>query len=255
MLFKGVATAMVTPIHNDKIDYDKLSELIDRQLEAGVDAIVICGTTGESPTIFDDEKKELFEKSVQITAGRVPLIAGTGTNNTAHIIRFCEYAQTAGADGFLINNPYYNKSSDEGIIANYEAISNTVDRPIIVYNVPSRTGKNISANLAMAVQDQACRRFQGSERRHFADCGNHCEKAGSRGRLFRQRRPNAAHPCARRHGRDLHEFPISRPSFAAKSSTDSLRATLKARAKNSSSCSACSRRCSATAIRFRSRPQ
>lgn len=149
MLFKGVATAMVTPIHNDKIDYDKLSELIDRQLEAGVDAIVICGTTGESPTIFDDEKKELFHKSVQITAGRVPLIAGTGTNNTAHIIKFCEYAQEAGADGFLINNPYYNKSSDEGIIANYEAISKTVDRPIIIYNVPSRTGKNITANLAM----------------------------------------------------------------------------------------------------------
>lgn len=149
MLFKGVATALVTPIHNDKIDYDKLNELIQIQINAGVNALVICGTTGESPTILDDEKEELFKKSVEFADGKIPVIAGTGTNNTSHIIKFCEYAQKAGADGFLINNPYYNKSSNEGIIANYEAISQNVDRPIIVYNVPSRTGKNISADLAI----------------------------------------------------------------------------------------------------------
>ncbi len=149
MLFKGVATALVTPMQDDKINYDKLGQLIEMQIKAGIDAVVICGTTGEAPTIYDEEKKELFEKSVEFADNRIPVIAGTGTNNTSHIIHLCDYAQKAGADGFLINNPYYNKSSDEGIIANYEAISKNVDKPIIIYNVPSRTGKNISADLAI----------------------------------------------------------------------------------------------------------
>ena len=149
MLFKGVCTALVTPMTENGINYDKLEELINWQIAEGVDAILLSGTTGEAPTITDEEKKELFKKGVEIVNKRVPFIAGTGTNNTAHIIRLCEYASEAGADGFLINNPYYNKSSDEGIIANYEAISATVDKPIIVYNVPSRTGKNIDIGLAL----------------------------------------------------------------------------------------------------------
>ena len=149
MLFKGVCTALVTPMTENGINYDKLEELINWQIEEGVDAILLSGTTGEAPTITDEEKMEMFKKGVEIVNKRVPFIAGTGTNNTAHIIRLCEYASLAGADGFLINNPYYNKSSDEGIIANYEAISATVDKPIIVYNVPSRTGKNIDIGLAL----------------------------------------------------------------------------------------------------------
>ncbi len=150
MLFKGVCTALVTPFtEDDRIHYDKLAELIDWQIQEGVDAILLCGTTGEAPTISDEEKKELFKKGVEMVAGRVPFIAGTGTNNTSHIIKLCNYADEAGADGYLINNPYYNKSSDEGIIANYEAISKNVDKPIIIYNVPSRTGKNIEVNLAL----------------------------------------------------------------------------------------------------------
>lgn len=149
MLFKGVCTALITPLSNDKIDYDTMEKLIDWQIDQGVDAILLCGTTGEAPTITDEEKKEMFNKGAQIVNKRVPFIAGTGTNNTSHIIKLCDYAAEAGADGFLINNPYYNKSSDEGIIANYEAISANVDKPIIVYNVPSRTGKNIGVNLAL----------------------------------------------------------------------------------------------------------
>lgn len=149
-IFNGVATALVTPFdENGKINVEKLEELINFQIDSGVNGLVIAGTTGEAPTVEDDEKEELFKVSGEIIAGRIPFIAGTGTNNTAHIIKLSEYAEKHGADALLINNPYYNKSSDEGIYASYEAISDAVDLPIIVYNVPSRTGKNISAELAI----------------------------------------------------------------------------------------------------------
>ncbi len=149
-LFKGICTALITPFdENDRINYDKLKELIDEQISAGVTGLVISGTTGEAPTILDDEKEELFKKSYEFIDGRACFIAGTGTNNTSHIIKLMEYAAKANADAVLINNPYYNKSSDEGIYKSYEAISDAVDMPIIVYNVPSRTGKNISADLAV----------------------------------------------------------------------------------------------------------
>ncbi|MBE6037852.1 MAG: 4-hydroxy-tetrahydrodipicolinate synthase [Anaerofustis stercorihominis] len=149
MTFQGVCTALITPFINDRIDYESLHRLIDFQVESGVDAIVITGTTGEAPTIDDEEKAELFRIAGEMIDGRVTFIAGTGTNNTRHVIRLCEYAQDAGADGFLINNPYYNKSSDEGILRSYESIAASVDRDIILYNVPSRTGKNMSAELSL----------------------------------------------------------------------------------------------------------
>lgn len=149
-IFRGVGTALITPFDkNDNVDYKVLENLIDDQIERGVNALVICGTTGEAPTISFDEKASIFDACGKIIAGRVPFIAGTGTNNTAHILRLTEMAKKANADAVLINNPYYNKSSDEGIYKNYEAVSDNVDIPIIVYNVPSRTGKNISANLAI----------------------------------------------------------------------------------------------------------
>lgn len=147
MLFKGVATALVTPMYEDKINYDKLCELINWQIEQGINAIVLLGTTGEAPTISVEEKSEILRLGVQTADGRVPVIAGCGSNDTALSIRLCENAQKAGVDSFLINNPYYNKSSDNGIYAHYEAISDAVDKPIIVYNVPGRTGKNLSAEL------------------------------------------------------------------------------------------------------------
>ncbi|MCL1913196.1 MAG: 4-hydroxy-tetrahydrodipicolinate synthase [Eubacteriaceae bacterium] len=149
MLFRGVGTALVTPFLNGKIDYPTIEKLINRQIENGVAAIIISGTTGESPTISNEEKVELFNTSREIINGRVCYIAGTGTNNTAEVIAMTKVAKDARADGVLVNNPYYNKSSDEGVYKNYEAISDAVDIPIIVYNVPSRTGKNITAQLGL----------------------------------------------------------------------------------------------------------
>lgn len=149
MLFKGVATALVTPMNEGKINYDKLSELIDWQIKQGINALVLLGTTGEAPTVSLEEKEEILKVGVKAVSGRVPVIAGCGSNDTALSVKMCENAQKAGVDGFLINNPYYNKSSDNGIYAHYKAISDTVDKPIIVYNVPSRTGKNLSAELML----------------------------------------------------------------------------------------------------------
>lgn len=149
MIFTGVATALITPFSDDRIDYDSLEKIIDFQIKSGTDALVITGTTGEAPTIDDDEKRELFRIAGEMIDGRIPFIAGTGTNDTRHVIRLCEYAEKAGADGFLINNPYYNKSSDEGIYASFKAIADAVDKEIIVYNVPSRTGKNLSSELML----------------------------------------------------------------------------------------------------------
>ena len=149
MLFKGVGTALITPFKDYNIDFETAERLINMQIDAGTDAIVLSGTTGEAPTLDFDEKKKLFEFGREIIGGRVPMIAGTGTNNISEVIRLSEMAQKAGADGLLINNPYYNKSSDDGIIASYTAVSKEVDVPIIVYNVPSRTAKNITAEVAL----------------------------------------------------------------------------------------------------------
>ncbi len=153
MLFTGVATALITPFSGDRIDYDSLERIIDFQIHSGIDALVITGTTGEAPTIDDEEKKELFRIAGEMIDGRVPFIAGTGTNDTRHVLRLCEYAQNAGCDGFLINNPYYNKSSDEGIYQSFINIADNVDREIILYNVPSRTGKNMSAELILRLME------------------------------------------------------------------------------------------------------
>ena len=155
-IFKGVSTALVTPFdENNKVNYNVLEELINSQIENGINGLVICGTTGESPTVTDEEKDQIFKVSNEVINGRVPFIAGTGTNNTKHVLHLTEIAAKRGADAVLINNPYYNKSSDEGIYKSYEYISDRVDVPIIVYNVPSRTGKNISAiakNMADTTQ-------------------------------------------------------------------------------------------------------
>lgn len=149
-IFKGVSTALVTPFdENNKVNYNVLEQLINSQIENGINGLVICGTTGESPTVTDEEKDQIFKVAKEVINGRVPFIAGTGTNNTEHVLQLTEMAAKRGADAVLINNPYYNKSSDEGIYKSYEYISDKVDIPIIVYNVPSRTGKNISASLAI----------------------------------------------------------------------------------------------------------
>lgn len=142
-VFLGAATALVTPFHNHAIDYDAFDRLIDFQLDAGIPALVVCGTTGEASTISADEKIALFDHAVKKVAGRAKLIAGIGTNDTQKSISLAKYAEHCGADALLAVTPYYNKCTQEGLIAHYTAIAEKTELPMIVYNVPSRTGFNL----------------------------------------------------------------------------------------------------------------
>jgi len=142
-MIKGAYTALVTPFINEKINYDKMGELIEFQINEGIDGLVVCGTTGESATLSDKEKRKLIKFTVETVNGRVPVIAGTGSNDTKHAIKLSKYAERVGADGLLLVTPYYNKSSQTGLIAHFKAIAESVTCPIILYNVPSRTGVNI----------------------------------------------------------------------------------------------------------------
>ena len=145
-VFTGAAVAIITPMHADgSIDYEEMGRIIDDQIENGTDAIVICGTTGESPTMTDEEHTACIRYAVKKTAGRVPVIAGTGSNDTKYAIWLSRQAQADGADALLLVTPYYNKTSQAGLIAHYTAIADAVDLPCILYNVPSRTGCNLTA--------------------------------------------------------------------------------------------------------------
>ena len=144
VIFKGCATALVTPFTDDgNIDFEELRKLIEFQILEGVDALVICGTTGESATMSLFEKKEVIKFAVQIARKRVPIIAGTGGNNTKTCIELSKYAESIGASALLLVTPYYNKTTQAGLITHFMAISESTQLPIILYNVPSRTGINI----------------------------------------------------------------------------------------------------------------
>ena len=142
-IFTGMATAMVTPMTPEGVDYEALGRFIDFQLSQGINALVAVGTTGESATLSPDERKEVIRFTIDRVAGRVPVIAGTGTNNTQHAIEYSVDAAKAGADALLVVTPYYNKATQNGLIAHFTAIADRVDKPIILYNVPSRTGCNL----------------------------------------------------------------------------------------------------------------
>lgn len=145
VLFTGSGVAVVTPFNADEsINFNKLGELIEFQLKNNTDAIIICGTTGESSTLSDEEHKEAIKYTVNKVNRRVPVIAGTGSNDTKYAIYLSQYAQEAGADGILSVTPYYNKTSQSGLYEHFKQISNSVKIPVIIYNVPSRTGVNIS---------------------------------------------------------------------------------------------------------------
>lgn len=151
-IFKGAGVAIVTPMYEDgKVNYDKLEELLEYQIANSTDAIIICGTTGESSTLTHEEHDECIKFAVEHTAGRVPVIAGTGSNSTAEAIRLSTHAQNNGADALLLVTPYYNKATQKGLIQHYTAIANSVDLPIILYNVPSRTGVNILPQTAVTL--------------------------------------------------------------------------------------------------------
>ena len=137
--FTGSGVAIVTPFDGNKTNYDALGELIDWQVENGTDAIIICGTTGEASTMPDEEHLAAIEYTVKRVNGRVPVIAGTGSNETAHAVELSKKAEALGADGLLQVTPYYNKTTQKGLIEHFSAIANAVSIPIILYNVPGRT--------------------------------------------------------------------------------------------------------------------
>lgn len=143
LIFRGIATAMVTPMTATGVDYDALARFIDFQLEEGINALVAVGTTGESATLTPQERKEVIRFTVERVAGRVPVIAGTGTNNTQHVLEFTKSACDDGADAVLVVTPYYNKATQAGLIAHFTAVADASDKPVILYNVPSRTGCNL----------------------------------------------------------------------------------------------------------------
>ena len=146
-VFTGVCTALVTPFFEDKVNYPLVEQLLRRQIEAGVGAVVLSGTTGESPTLSDTEKFELFRRSKEFVGDRCTIIAGTGTNSTQHAIKLSQAAEHAGADALLVVSPYYNKANPEGLFAHYMSIAHAVSIPIIIYNVPSRTGVDIPVSI------------------------------------------------------------------------------------------------------------
>lgn len=146
-LFTGVCTALVTPFMDEKVNYPMLQILLRRQMDAGVSAVVLAGTTGESATLSDHEKLELFRRSKEFVGDEMKIIAGTGSNDTKHAIELSIAAQKAGADGLLVVSPYYNKATPDGLVAHYSAISDAVNIPIILYNVPSRTGLDMPVSV------------------------------------------------------------------------------------------------------------
>ena len=146
-IFRGVGTALITPMRGGKIDHDALGKLIDRQIDAGIEAIIIAGTTGEASTLTDDEREELYISAKRAISGRASLILGVGTNSTAKSLEYTKMAESVGCDGLLAVTPYYNKGTREGVYKHYESLAKSTYLPIILYNVPSRTGVNLGFNL------------------------------------------------------------------------------------------------------------
>lgn len=146
-LFSGVCTALVTPFINGAVNYPMMEQLLRRQMDAGIPAVVVAGTTGEAATLTDEEKLELFRRCKRYAGDHCKIIAGTGSNCTSHTVALSIAAQATGADGLLVVSPYYNKANNDGLLAHYQSIAHCVDIPIIVYNVPSRTGLDIPVSV------------------------------------------------------------------------------------------------------------
>ena len=149
IIFKGCGTAIITPFTNDGINYTEFEKLINYQIDNGADSIIVCGTTGESSTMSLEEKKEAIQFTIRIVNKRIPVIAGTGGNCTQSAIELTKFAEEAGADAVLVVTPYYNKTTQAGLVAHYTAIANSTNLPIIMYNVPSRTGLNITPSTCL----------------------------------------------------------------------------------------------------------
>ncbi|WP_032121556.1 4-hydroxy-tetrahydrodipicolinate synthase [Clostridium amazonitimonense] len=148
-LFKGSGVAIVTPFNERGVDFDKLKELLEWHVSSNTDAIIICGTTGEASTMSESERKEAIKFTVDVINKRIPVIAGTGNNNTKASVEMSKWAESVGVDGLLVITPYYNKTTQKGLIEHFKAISDAVNTPIILYNVPGRTGMNISPSTLL----------------------------------------------------------------------------------------------------------
>ncbi len=145
-IFKGTATALITPFKDGQVDYAALKNILEFQINGGIDALVVCGTTGEPATLDDDEHRKVVEFTIETVNHRVPVIAGTGSNNTQYAVELSRFAEKAGADGLLLVTPYYNKCSQKGIVSHFNTVADSVNIPCIVYNVPGRTGFCISVD-------------------------------------------------------------------------------------------------------------
>ena len=146
-LFTGACTALVTPFLGDQVNYPMMEQLLRRQIDAGIEAVVLCGTTGESPTLSDTEKLEIFTRAKRYVGNACKIIAGTGSNSTAHTVQLSKSAEACGVDGLLVVTPYYNKATPDGLLTHYVAVAQAVDIPLIVYNVPTRTGVDIPISV------------------------------------------------------------------------------------------------------------
>lgn len=152
-IFTGAATALISPFKNGVIDYDAYGKILEAQIEGGISALVVAGTTGESSTLTDEEHREIIRYAVEKVAGRVPIIAGTGSNDTSYAIELSKFACSVGADALLLVTPYYNKATQNGLYEHFKAIAESCDKPCILYNVPSRTGCNILPDTAARLAD------------------------------------------------------------------------------------------------------
>lgn len=152
-IFKGSAVAIITPFKEDGVDFEKLKELLEWHVENKTDAIVICGTTGEASTMSEKERKDAIKFTVDVINHRIPVIAGTGNNNTMTSLEMSKWAESVGVDGLLVITPYYNKTSQKGLFTHFKIINDGVKTPIIVYNVPSRTGMNVSPSMAKQLSE------------------------------------------------------------------------------------------------------
>ncbi len=152
-IFRGAATAIITPMTETGVDFPAFKKLINWQIEQGINALVICGTTGESATMSDAEHREVLEFALKTAAGRVPMIAGTGSNDTSYAIKLTRHACELGYDAVLVVTPYYNKATQKGLVASFTAIADASTKPLILYNVPSRTGVNIEPATYAALAD------------------------------------------------------------------------------------------------------
>ncbi|WP_252229546.1 MULTISPECIES: 4-hydroxy-tetrahydrodipicolinate synthase [unclassified Clostridium] len=152
-VFEGSGVAIVTPFNDKGVDYDKLKDLLEWHVKEGTDSIVICGTTGEATTMTENEKKTVIKFAVDVINKRIPVIAGTGSNNTLSAIEMSKYAESVGVDAILVITPYYNKTSQKGLFKHFKAVNDSVNIPIILYNVPSRTGVNITSKALVQIAE------------------------------------------------------------------------------------------------------